>query len=116
MRIKLASRTPKTTPSRVTESPTRSWRMSDWVNGVLKQYSAIALRFAGDFLAGQNERERAFVGSAIREKVAAVGRQHIETRKLFAQRHDRAVCQIAVVELFHDASHGGSIMRETNSN
>src|SRR2546430_12090835 len=40
-RIMLASRMPKITPSRSTESPTRSWRTSDSVKGVLNRYSTM---------------------------------------------------------------------------
>src|SRR5712672_1260354 len=41
IRIRLASRTPKITPSRSTESPTRSWRIFSSVSGVVKEYSGI---------------------------------------------------------------------------
>src|ERR1043166_2418775 len=41
-RIRLASRTPKMMPSRVTESPMASWRTSASVSGVLNRNSAIA--------------------------------------------------------------------------
>src|SRR3569832_1019485 len=43
-RIKLASRTPKITPSKSTESPTRSLRISASVSGVLNRYSDISNR------------------------------------------------------------------------